>query len=70
MALKEKVEKAEDVAGEAIVDIIKYHNEHIFITESGHAVLLEKGTLPNAVFTTVEDAERNLDYETRKLKKS
>ena len=66
MTLKEKVEKAEDVAGEVVVDVIKYRNEHIFITESGSAVLLERDDLPNAVFATVEDAERNLISEARR----
>ena len=65
MTLKERVEKAEDVAEEVIVDVIKYRNKHIFITESGRAVLLEDSDLPNAVFASVEDAERNLASEAR-----
>lgn len=65
MTLKEQIEKAEDVAGEAIVDVANYRGEHIFITESGHAVLLERDSLPNAIFTSVEDAKRNLASEVR-----
>ena len=65
MTLKEKIEKAEDVADEVIVDVIKYRNEHIFITESGSAVLLEKDDLPNAVYASVETAEHSLDSEAR-----
>jgi len=65
MTLKERVEKAEDVAEEVIVDVIKHRNKHIFITESGRAVLLEEDDLPNAVFASVKDAERNLTSEAR-----
>ena len=67
--LKERIDKAEDIANEPIVDVIKYHNVHIFITVSGSTVLLESGDLPNAVFASVEDAERNIDSEIRAVKR-
>ena len=66
--LKEQIDKAENVVNEPIVDIIKYHNVHIFITEGGSAVLLESDDLPNAIFARVVDAERNIDEEARMRK--
>lgn len=61
--LEDQIKKAEEVANQHVTHVEYHERVPIFVLEDGGAVLLESGTLPNAIFATVEDAKRNISHE-------